>query len=357
MTEREVVPTTPLFLWTIWFFYALFLLVEKKHSKGLLFSAFLSGLIWHISLSLAVIFILLVPLAILFSKHLPSKKETIQSTLVALLVNLPYLVFEARNSFLQTNALITSITKNEEVSVSFIEKFDRVLQLVSTNSSRFLLFDALSIQNSFAPLLLLGILAFLIYTRKMDKSLGIISILWLFSLILFFSTNAINTSEYYLNAQLTIWIITLALAFNSLKKPLGLLLVVSLAILSFNKLITLSINESGYLQRTALVKEIKQDAQKHNYPCVSVSFITSPGNDLGYRYLFRKENMHVNHPDSLSPVYSIVFPHNMVDKIDRSFGALGLIYPDYKKYSDDEVAESCSGKNSNLTDSLFGFVD
>jgi len=114
-------------------------------------------------------------------------------------------------------------------------------------------------------------------------------------------------------------------------------------------------NGTNYLERRALVKEIKDDAKRNNYPCVSVSYITSPGNELGYRYLFWLEGMHVNNPDSLSPVYTVVFPHSKVDRIDKSFGALGLIYPDYQKYQLKSVEKSCSGANSNITDPMFGF--
>jgi hypothetical protein len=77
---------------------------------------------------------------------------------------------------------------------------------------------------------------------------------------------------------------------------------------------------------------------------------------LGYRYLFYLEDMHVNNPSSGSPVYTIVFPHSMVDHIDKAFGALGLIYPDYTKYALTAVTESCSGENSNITDPLFGYI-
>jgi len=89
---------------------------------------------------------------------------------------------------------------------------------------------------------------------------------------------------------------------------------------------------------------------------VSVSFITNPGYELGYRYIFYLNNLHVNQPSSGSPVYTIVFPHTKVDRIDKSFGALGLILPDYEKYTEKEVNESCSGSNENLTDPMFGFT-
>jgi len=100
-----------------------------------------------------------------------------------------------------------------------------------------------------------------------------------------------------------------------------------------------------------------EDSRNHNYPCVSISYITSPGNNLGYRYFFWLKKMHVNQPDSGSPVYTIVFPHSLVDRIDENFSALGLILPEYQKYTQSKVDQSCSGENSNLVDVMFGYTE
>lgn len=156
-----------------------------------------------------------------------------------------------------------------------------------------------------------------------------------------------------------VWIAALALAANYIydkSRFLGLLLVCGFLSINMYRFLDININKSGYLEKRALIAEINADAAKHNYSCISVSYITKPGYDLGYRYLFYLQNLHVNRPDSGSPVYTIVFPHSMVERIDNSFGALGLIYPDYEKYTAEEVSESCSGANSNLTDPLFGFT-
>ena len=116
------------------------------------------------------------------------------------------------------------------------------------------------------------------------------------------------------------------------------------------------VNESGYVQKNALAGFIASDAKLHNYPCVAVSYITSPGYELGYRYIFYLHDLHVNQPSSQSPVYTIVFPHSEVDRIDKSFGALGLIYPDYERYNQEEDGKSCQAENANLMGPMFGFT-
>ena len=67
--------------------------------------------------------------------------------------------------------------------------------------------------------------------------------------------------------------------------------------------------------------------------------------------------MHVNLPSSGSPVYTIVFPLKEIFPVDKTFGAIGLIYPDYTRYTKENVEYSCSGENSNLTDPMFGFTN
>jgi hypothetical protein len=135
------------------------------------------------------------------------------------------------------------------------------------------------------------------------------------------------------------------------------LLMLSYLAVNLNKFKNLNINRSGYVERKAIVAEIARDAGVHNYPCISISYITKPGFNFGYRYLFYNEGLHVNNPVSGSPIYTIVFPLSIVDKFDNNFGALGLIYPDYEKYNIDDVYKSCSGANSNLTDPMFGFTN
>ena len=182
---------------------------------------------------------------------------------------------------------------------------------------------------------------------------------WQGLFILFFTFNSINVSEYYLNGMNVVWLVIVVVSLVSLSKKYPLMatgIVVFLLSLNVYAFFSRSVNESGYIQRKAIVDYIYNDAHAHNYPCVSVSYITSPGNDLGYRYFFYLKGMHVNQSKSQSPVYSIVFPHSKVDRLDKTFGALGLVLPDYERYNEQQIKESCSGQNSNLTDPMFGFT-
>ena len=93
------------------------------------------------------------------------------------------------------------------------------------------------------------------------------------------------------------------------------------------------------------------------YPCLSISYITSPGYELGYRYFFYLENLHLNKISNKIPVYTIIFPlgEDSVQE-DKAIGAIGLIYPDYKRYPLETVKDNCSPENINVTGDMFGYT-
>ncbi len=284
---------------------------------------------------------------------------------MALVLNLPLIIFESRHNFQQTKAVAASIIStrgNEENTINFGMKLDRVMQLVEKNVSS-LVFPFFSPPSYLALGLIFIFLIVLLVTGKISLKLLSIFGLWQLLFIVFFTFNSINLSEYYLNGMNVIWIaiVSLFLGFlfdqSSFFKYAALILFVFYIIRNVGLILNTKSAGIGYLQRKAIVAEIDKDAKAHNYPCVSVSYITSPGYDLGYRYFFYLNKMHVNQPKSGSPVYTIVFPLSLVDKVDRRFGSLGLILPDYKRYNEKDILKSCQGENSNLTDPMFGYTE
>ncbi|MGB6839126.1 MAG: hypothetical protein WBE27_02550, partial [Microgenomates group bacterium] len=141
------------------------------------------------------------------------------------------------------------------------------------------------------------------------------------------------------------------------KREIALCVLVIFTAVNLYRFFSMDINKSGYIERRAVVAEIKKDAQEKDFPCVAVSYITKPGYELGYRYFFWLEDIHVNHPKSRSPVYTIVFPLREDIEVHKTFGAIGIIYPDYSLYTKEGIALSCSGENSNLTDPMFGYTE
>lgn len=359
MTDREVNPTISVVLWSVWFLFSLHLILKKKTAEGLMLTAFLFAVSWQINLA----FVILIPvsiLALLVSKSRPSISSIRNAILVGLVSLSPFLLFEVKNGFLQTRAILGSAIGGGE-PVNFAEKLDRTTTLLSKNIRNIYSGDLLNMPDKTAMLVMFAIFVFLILYRKLRLKWGLLFSLWILLYVVFFSHNPLNLSEYYLNGMAVLWVLLPSLLIdalwtNRLGKVVATILLALFVIANFSRFETIPVNKSGYIDRMAIVSEIKSDSIKHGYPCVSVSYITTPGNDLGYRYLFYYQGVRVNLPKTEAPVYTIVFPHSLVDRIDKSFGALGLIYPDYKKYTKEGIDKSCSIGNQNLSEPLFGFT-
>jgi len=112
--DREVVPTMPVMLWTVWYLFDLYLIYKGDQKNGFMLFAVLVALVWHINLALYII----TPLALLswlLSKKKMEWKCLFRGVLVLLVLNLPLIIFEARHNFQQTNAVITSLTTDRNL--------------------------------------------------------------------------------------------------------------------------------------------------------------------------------------------------------------------------------------------------
>lgn len=353
--DREIVPTLPVVVWSLWFFYALNLFL-KGDKKAYILSAILIALIWHFNFALVLV-LPLIPLAILLSRQKINFKYLALSVVLVAVLSMPLLLFEIRHDFSQTNALINSLTTDQHDVARGIDKVDRVMQVVLRNMTTWIFGSGVPfVRGSLLFILGLGSLWYLKLRKIISGKLFVLIFSWIILFIGFFSGYSKVLSEYYLNGMAVIWLTILVLVISNLRHDYANFLLFGIIFLNLTQFATFQENKIGYLQKKELTAFIKADALKNNYPCVSVSYITDPGYELGYRYFYYLEGLHVNQPKSLAPVYTIVFPHSRVDRIDKSFGALGLVLPDYTRYNEVDVAKSCSGKNANLTDPMFGFT-
>ena len=360
MSDRGAVPTTPVFVWSIWFLYGVGLIFLGQAKKALIVLGVLVSLIWHLIVALVPLTIV-IPLALILSRWKFKVRQVISGIAILLATSIPFFVFEFRHNFQQIRAVANSFASNQGSELSLFEQFRRVVHILSNIVTNIVWYP----QQKYyflLPLVLALALAILVVKKKIARNFAAVLALWTILPIMFFTFYSKQVSEYYLNATLVVWIVVLTLFIYHLLvskkfRFVGVVLLILFAYLNLSKFFSYQDSRQGYIYRKALVAEIKRDAQERGYPCVAVSYITNPGYDLGYRYFFWLENMHVNRPDSLSPVYTIVFPLKKIFKEDKTFGALGLIYPDYKRYSKEGIARSCSGANSNLTDPLFGYTE
>lgn len=358
MNDREVVPTMPVILWSVWFFYSLNLILKGDGKKGFILVGLLTGLIWHLNFAL-VLLVPLIAIAVWLAKNKPKPIEYLRGLVVFGVASLPLIVFELRHGFLQTRAVYESLVTGQGGVAQGLGKLSRVVLLASRNVTS-LTWGPSGMADEAALALLVFVFLGLAGKKMINKNLSVIMSTWVLMFIAFFSFYSKVVSEYYLNATIVVWVAILAVAISGLFKQkriwAGALLLFAFGAFNIYRLLTVSINESGYIERKELVSFIKSDAAKHEYPCVSVSYITDPGYNMGYRYLFYLAGLHVNLPKSNAPVYTIVFPHSKVSRIDRSFGALGLIFPDYERYTKEAIAKSCEGENQNLTEPMILFT-
>jgi 4-amino-4-deoxy-L-arabinose transferase-like glycosyltransferase len=349
VNEREVVPTTPVMLWSVWFYYSIHqLLVGNKKSLWLL--GLLFALVWHLNLALGLL-ASLVLIGLVSKRKLFKVQDLFIPALIFIILSLPLIVFEVRHNFQQSQALFSTLNvleSSQSNTATLVSKFQKTALYAVKNVNAIFWFDT-KLGFVIPILLLVGLI------------LVNLSSLWLFALWfalywVFFSFIHLNLSEYYLNGLNILWVSMAAQVLAKLNRVITLLLITGFLAVNLNLQLTTTYSKNGYLQKKAIVQAIKNDASAHNFPCISISYITDPGYDLGYRYFVYLAGLKLR-PISLKvPVYSIVFPLSRVDQLDQTYGDLGLILPDYGKYPPETVKIDCMQPDINLTDSMFGFT-
>ena len=360
--ERSVVPTAAVVLWSVWFYYAVNRLFQG-HKKSLYGIAVLVSLIWHLNLAL----VLLTPLAligVLLHRKNYTIKDILLPVLLCILLSAPLLAFEVRHNFVQTRAVFSSFTASDVAPAAGLsDKVSHVLRYVYRHASVVFIYYIPDWYSQYlTPAILLIGIAVLAFLKKIPRYTIFLFSAWILFYFAFFTLHPINLSEYYLDGLSILWITASSLILGHLFRigQAGRILAsVCLTLFLFHNINIFLVSHPGnvgYLQKKALVEFIASDSRSHGYPCISVSYMTNPGYNLGYRYLYWLNRLHVNQPVSLSPVYTIVFPHNKAGRLDRTFGGLGLVLPEYSRYSEEQVRNTCSGANANLTDPMLNFT-
>lgn len=358
--DRSVVPTMPLMLWAVWFFYSNYLIIKGDQRKGFVLAAVLVALIWHINFGL-VILLPIYFVSLLLSKKKINFRALLISLGLAVLLSLPLILFETRHGFSQTKAIVYSATAGQGDLLKGFAKVVKIYDVVTKDVTNVLWGYPAGIPKPLAFWIVLASSIFVFIKGKIEKKTFLVMALWFMVTAGFFSLYSKPVSEYYLDSLTIVWIAFISVIISSLFtsakfKTLGSLLIIIFIAISVNRFITFPVNKSGYVERKEVISYIKSDALSHGYPCVAVSYITDPGYNLGYRYFIWMNNLKTKPPLSNAPVYSIVFPLSRVDRLDTTFGALGVINPDYSRYNINGIAKSCEGDNDNLTGSMFGYT-
>lgn len=243
-------------------------------------------------------------------------------------------------------------------------KFINVLDKENTNIENLFIFP-ISLPKIFQYLIAITVLFAPLFAWKI-KSFTTNQILicytWILSVFLFFSFSSIIVSEYYLASITVILILSTSTILYKIYqiKPYGkyfiLLLLLFILIKSFFYYITFEKYNKGYLEKKDVVQFISLDAKQKGFPCIGINYITTMGENVGFRYFFWLEKTHLIKPTQNIPVYNIVIPNELSQEVTKKFGHIGII-PPTTILSKEAIQKSCQNLNTNLTDSVFGYVD
>lgn len=359
--DRAVVPSTPTHIWMIWYFYVVLNLV-RGNFKVLPILGILIGLIWHIHVALLPP-LLAIPAAIILARKIPPKVEIIKFIAALLIFSLPLIIFELKHNFSQTLSLAGNLLSDQGGSKG-LEKLNLILVYLGRNISRFFLYPQMVPEVTFRAWFFIILLPVLIFLRSgiLKTKEFMVLFFWVAGVIVFYTFSSTIISEYYFTNLEVIFMMIVSLSLAKLLNQgkwwqvILIILLVGLLIKNIYFFVNQSFYKKGYLERKEAASFISNHAKEQGFPCVAVSYITKPGGNVGFRYFFYLNKLHVNQPWSGSPVYTIVNPPELAEgKKERLFGQIKVIPPE-KVSSKEEIAKSCSGENSNLTDSLFGFT-
>lgn len=360
--DRWVVPTITTNLWVIWYFYCTISIVRGNY-QVLPLLGILIGLIWHVHIALLPVLIT-IPVAAILAKKLPGKKQLFQFFISLFLSFLPFFLFEIKHNFQQINAFIGNFETSRE-GPSGLYKLALVINMITKNING-LLFAPQSFKltsNIFFVLIILLSSFWLIKKKILSQKELVVFIIWILGVIIFFSFSSSPISEYYFSNIEIIFISLISLNFYLLFKSskIGKILIIGLLALIGLKngyfIITQGYYHKGYLEKKAVVDYIHQDSINKGYPCIGITYITTPGENVGFRYFFYLKGTHLIHPSLDIPVYNIVIPDELsLKEVKQKFGHIGII-PPTKIPTKEIIEKSCQIPNTNITDSLFGYVD
>lgn len=353
MFDRWVVPTQPTMLWSIWYLFVVFSLA-KGNFKVLPILGILAGLVWHIHIGL-IPPLIVAPIALILSGRKIKLTQVIVPLLLFLGLMLPFFIFEARHDFLQVHAALSLFGLDSEQT----DKLFRLGKIINSTAMVMIkffvnMFD-INIKLGLAILTLFFI--FISFKKLLSKKYLILIITWFLSVALAQLFSKKGISEYYFAnlAIFSVLIFSLTMSsffYKPFTKVLCLIFLTVIFFLNLNNFLQIPVSGTNYLNKKTAVQLISADAKKHNYPCVSINYITDLGNNVGFRYLFWFNNLHIINPGKEAPIYNIVMPWNYAYKeVNMVTGRIGIILPKQKKFTDEKV---CNDPKNQLLP-LLGF--
>ncbi len=359
--DRWVVPSTPTNIWQVWYFFTIIMLARGNLAVLPILAALIS-LIWNIHIAL-IPTLLAIPAAFLVSKKLPNLKQTLTFLAVLIITSAPLILFELKHHFIQTLSFFKDFSSNNGGGAGF-EKLPTVIEKFGSTIALIFIYP-LPVGYITGPIitLIILLLPILLIRRKILNARDLIPLyVWILGVLAFFIFSSTPVSEYYFFNTFVIFSFFMAAALywlsrvNRSTKYFVILLLGAALIYNLYNFTHSYYYQKGYLARKNAALFIARDAKAKNYPCVAVSYITSPGENVGFRYFFWLDKLHVNLPKNGGPIYSIIIPNDIYPniKVDYTYGHIGVQLPQNHP-SIGDIQKDCSIPDPNLTEPMLGF--
>lgn len=324
--DRWTVPTHIVVLWSVWYIFSLFSILSGN-KRAYIYIGALVALIWDIHIALFPLVAL-----ILFAYLLSSKKNTtrylLMMGLVFLLISFPLWLFEIKHNFQQTASLLKYFLAGNGDTYMDSHKF-----ITAIDGAKIALIKPFEFLNKTSTFIVYIFVIMILLLLKIRKVLNYKQMFMLVSwviLVIFGQTFSKNDiSDYYFNNIIVISILLVSLALIALFKKNNLLCLLILTIFLFYNLFLLIRQNSltiGFNQKQMIVNYIANNASANNYPCIGITYITSPGQGVGFRFMLWRSGLKVINPSNDVPVYNITIP-TLGKTNEIKFGDMGLIIP------------------------------
>jgi hypothetical protein len=273
---------------------------------------------------------------------------------LTLLVNLPFIMFELKTNFSQSKNMLAA-TKIDKGGPKGWQKVDKVLSTSGKEIQQRWLVTTDGNYSKYWPILWLAASIAVYKKNKKEKEDLILMSLAVVSLLAAQFLSKRVVSEYYFTAMAGFVLIMIVKLIYRLPKYVvgGLILVYG--VVNFSGVKEKSDISDSLYYRQKVVEYIKHDMELKKYKCMGINFITTPGNNVGYRYLFWVKGVKQVKPiGEKFPIYNIINPWLITEsENDIRIGRFGVIKP---KSNLDYDWESC-GKTEFEPDTMLGYVD
>lgn len=268
---------------------------------------------------------------LLIKRKLPSIKITLFSLVAFILPMIPLMVFEYFKKFTEIKLLLFGLGLTSKAEPKNLETMAGFIQTIFYDLHYSFGFDSIQIPKFIFPIIGFSLIFLMTYRRRelRDKFHYFFLPITIIIFLLYYYLLPTHVPEYYFTGVYTIVFIYLSISISLLNKKLLFVSLTLFSLLSLyqfeqrwnnNKLFT-------FYYKDAVVKEIVKREKSDSF---RVTYIVDPGWQYGFEYLFKVYGKN-SHGPAESSEYKIFLPTSITtDKLDMTFGNIGLILPKEK---------------------------